>query len=145
MTQPDLGSPDPSTSHEYGAGPGGAAIGLGQLEARGGPLDAAALAALFPEFSNSGALAGLGAWIGSRHQRRMRKRAAALGIPVIAFDHGLLRAPPWRGGLPPVLSVTAAAMRGPGSPADILCADRVLATRGWETADLLARAAAGRQ
>ncbi len=144
MTQPDLGSPDPSTSHEYGAGPGGAAIGLGQLEARGGPLDAAALAALFPEFSHSGALAGLGAWIGSRHQRRMRKRAAALGIPVIAFDHGLLRAPPWRGGLPPVLSVTAAAMRGPGSPADILCADRVLATRGWETADLLARAAAGR-
>ena len=145
MTQTDLGSPDPSTSHEYGAGPGGAAIGLGRLEVRGGPLDTAALAALFPDFSNSGALAGLGAWIGSRHQRRMRTRAAALSIPVIAFDHGVLRAPPWGHATSPVLSVTAAAMRGPGSPADILCADRVLDTRGWETPDLFARAAAGRR
>src|SRR5580658_6585144 len=127
MKQPDLGSPDPSTSPEYGAGPGAAAIGLAQLEARGGPLDTVALAALFPEFSNGGALAGLGAWIGSRHQRRMRTRAAALGIPVIAFDHGVLRAPPRGDATSPVLSVTAAAMRGPGSPADILCADRVLA------------------
>ena len=89
MTQPDLGAPDLSTSREYGAGPGEAAIGRGRLEARGGPLDTAALAALFPEFSNSGALAGLGVWVGSRHQRRMRARAAALGIPVIAFDHGV--------------------------------------------------------
>jgi capsular polysaccharide export protein len=71
--------------------------------------------------------------------------AAALGIPVIAFDHGVLRAPPRGDATSPVLSVTAAAMRGPGSPADILCADRVLATRGWETPDLLARAAAGRR
>ena len=145
MSQPDLGSPDPLTSPEYGAGPGGAAIGLGRLEARGSPLDTAALAALFPEFSNSGALAGLGAWVGSRHQRRMRKRAAALGIPVIAFDHGVLRAPPRGDATSPVLSVTATAMRGPGSSTDILCADRVLATRDWETPDLLARAAAGRR
>jgi capsular polysaccharide export protein len=145
MLQPDLGTPDPSTSHEYGAGPGEAAIGRGRLEMRGGPLDTAALAALFPEFSNSGALAGLGAWIGSRHPRRMQRRAAALGIPVIAFDHGVLRAPPRGDAISPVLSVTAAAMRGPGSPADILCVDRVLATRGWETPDLLARAAAGRR
>lgn len=144
MKQPDLGSPDPSTSHEYDAGLGGAAIGLGRLEVRGGPLDTAALAALFPEFSSSGALAGLGAWIGSRHQRRMRTRAAALGIPFFAFDHGVLRAPLRGDATSPVLSVTAAAMGGPGSPADMLCADRVLATRGWETPDLLARAAAGR-
>jgi capsular polysaccharide export protein len=145
MTPPDLGSPDPSTSREYGTGLREEGIGLGRLEARGGPMDAAALAAMFPEFSNSGALAGLGAWIDSRHQRRMRTRAAALGIPVIAFDHGVLRAPPRGDAASPVLSVTAAAMRGPGSPADILCADRVLATRGWETPDLLARAAAGRR
>jgi capsular polysaccharide export protein len=145
MLQPDLGTPDPSTSHEYGAGPGEAAIGLGRLEMRGGPLDTVALAALFPEFSNSGALTGLGAWVGSRHQRRARTRAAALGIPVIAFDHGVLRAPPRGKAISPVLSVTAAAMRGPGSPVDILCADRVLATRGWETPDLLTRAGAGRR
>ncbi len=145
MSQPDLGSPDPLTSREYSAGLREAAIGLGRLATRGGPLDAAALAALFPEFSNSGALAGFGAWIGSRHQRRMRTRSAALGIPVIAFDHGVLRAPPRGDATSPVLSVTAAAMSGPGSPADILCADRVLATRGWETSDLLARAAAGRR
>ena len=75
----------------------------------------------------------------------MRTRSAALGIPVIAFDHGVLRAPPRGDATSPVLSVTAAAMSGPGSPADILCADRVLATRGWETPDLLARAAAGRR
>ncbi len=145
MSQPDLGSPDPSTSREYGAGPGEAVIGRGRLEMRGGPLDTAALAALFPEFSNSGALAGFGVWTGSRHQRRMRTRAAALGIPVIAFDYGVLRAPPRGDATSPVLSVTAAAMSGPGSPADLLCADRVLATRGWETPDLLARAAAGRR
>ncbi len=145
MSQPDLGSPDPLTSPEYGAGPGRAVIGLGRLEARGSPLDTATLAALFPEFSNSGALAGLGAWVGSRHQRRMRTRAAALGIPVITFGHGVLRAPPRRDATSPLLSVTAAAMRGPGSPADLLWADRVLATRGWETPDLMARAAAGRR
>jgi capsular polysaccharide export protein len=145
MMQPDLGSADPSSSHERNLRLPGVAIGLGRLEVRGGPLDAAALAALFPEFSNSGALAGLGVWAGSRHQRRIRTRAAALGIPVIAFDHGVLRAPPRGDTTSPVLSVTAAAMRGPVSPADILCADRALATRGWETPDLLARAAAARR
>src|SRR5271170_212937 len=144
MTQPDLGSADTSTSRERSPRLPDAAIGLGRLQVRGGPLDAAALASLFPEFSNSGALVALGAWTGSRHQHRMQPRAATLGVPVIDFDYGLLRAPPWRRGAPPVLSVTAAAMRGPSSAADILCPGRVLATRGWETPDLLARAAAAR-
>jgi capsular polysaccharide export protein len=144
MTQPDLGSADSSTSRQRSPRPLEAVIGPGRLKVRGGPLHAATLAALFPEFSNSGTLAGLGAWSGTRHQRRMLARAAALGIPAIAFDYGLLRAPPWRDGAPPVLSVIAVAMLGPSSPVDILCPHRVLATRAWETPDLLARAAAAR-
>ncbi|MGH7028980.1 MAG: capsular polysaccharide biosynthesis protein, partial [Stellaceae bacterium] len=58
--------------------------------------------------------------------------------------HGLLRAPPRRGNGAPLLSATALAIDGPGSPADVLWADRLLATRGWETPDLLRRAAAAR-
>ena len=142
MSQPDFASAQVS-SHDRGAGV--AAAGGGRLEVRAGPLDAAASAALFADFSDAGALAGIAAWAGSRQQKRGRARAAALGVPAIVLGNGLLRAPPWRKGAAAVLSVTAVAINGPGSPADILSPTRVLASRNWQTPGLLERAAAARR
>jgi capsular polysaccharide export protein len=119
--------------------------GSGRLEVHNGPLDGDALAALFPDFSNGGELVGLATWAGSRQVRQVEARAASLGLPALALDCGLLRAPPWREGAAPVVSVTAVAMSGPASPADMLCPVRVLATPGWEMPALLARAAAARR
>ena len=101
--------------------------------------------ALFADFSDAGALAGIAAWAGSRQQKRGQARAAALGVPAIVLGNGLLRAPPWRNGAAAVLSVTAVAINGPGSPADILSPTRVLASRNWQTPGLLERAAAARR
>ena len=142
MSQPDFASAQVS-SHDRGAGV--AAAGGGRLEVRAGPLDAAASAALFADFSDAGALAGIAAWAGSRQQKRGQARAAALGVPAIVLGNGLLRAPPWRKGAAAVLSVTAVAINGPGSPADILSPTRVLASRNWQTPGLLERAAAARR
>ena len=145
MSQPDLASAEPFAPRERGAGLREAAIGSGRLEVRADRLDAAALAALFPDFSNGGALTGIAAWAGSRLGKRVEARAAALGVPAITLGSGLLRSPSWGNRAAPVLSVTAVDMSGPGSPADILSAARVLETRGWETPVLLARAAAARR
>lgn len=71
----------------------------------------------------------------------MRRRAAALGMPLIMLGAGLLRAPPQYGRAAAGLSATALAVEGPRSPADMLSADRLLAGRGWETPELLRRAA----
>jgi capsular polysaccharide export protein len=144
MSQPDFASATPVSPHQYHAGIV-AAAGAGRLEFRAGPLDAAASMALFADLSDAGALAGIAAWTGSRQQKRGQARAAALGVPAIVLGNGLLRAPPWRKGAAPVLSVTAVAISGPGSPADILSPTRVLASRDWQTPQLLERAAAARR
>jgi capsular polysaccharide export protein len=123
----------------------GANGGSGRLEVHNGPLDGDALAALFPDFSNGGELVGLATWAGSRQVGQVEARAASLGLPALALDCGLLRIPPWREGAAAVVSVTAVAISGPASPADMLCPVRVLATPGWEMPALLARAAAARR
>src|SRR5271170_7952165 len=116
-------------------------VGAGQLTFRGGPLTTPALTALFPDFVTSEpAVAGLAAWRGARGSDRMRARAAGLGAPFLTLDCGLLRAPPQYRAASAVLSVTAVAMVGPFSSADILSADRLLVSRGWETPALLERA-----
>jgi capsular polysaccharide export protein len=145
MPQPDQVSIKPFTPCEQGAGLREAQTGFGRLEICAGPLDAAALAALFPDFAKGATLAGLAAWAGSRQTRRVEARAASLRVPAIVFDRGLLLAPPWRARTGPVISVTATAMSGPASAADILHPVRVLATRGWETPVLLARASSARR
>lgn len=144
MPQPDFASATPASSHQHGAGIA-AAAGAGRLEVLAGPLGITAAAALFADFSDAGAPAGIAAWAGSRQQRRGQLRAAALGVPAIVLGNGLLRAPPWRVGVAAVLSVTAVAISGPGSPADILSPTRVLARRDWQTPQLLERAAAARR
>ena len=146
MPQPDLVSTKPTAPlRAPRAARPAAAVGLGGLAVRGGPLDPAALAALFPDLANGPPLAGLAAWQGSRRAQGLGTRAAALNVPAIVLGGGLLRAPPWREGAAALLSATAVAISGPGSPADILCAARLLATRGWETPELAARAAAARR
>ncbi len=121
---------------------------LGRLAVRGAPLDGEALAALFPEFAVSPSLkapAVIAVWSGRRGGGRLRARATALGIPLLQLGYGILRAPPRSGGSPPWLSVTAARIEGPNSPADVLAADRLLSARGWEAAGLIQRAAAARR
>src|SRR5271157_979090 len=123
--------------------------GLGRIGVSPGPLDAAALAALYPDFvtepqslaAKVGSLSALAAWPGARDHERVRARAAALGVPFLRLGEGLLRAPPGLGRGPTVLSATVRAMIGPSSPADILDPSRLLANRTWETPALLARAA----
>jgi capsular polysaccharide export protein len=110
----------------------------------GSPLDGQSAAALLPDLAN-GRTAALAAWSGSPDQGRLRRRAAALGVPFAVFDHGLLRAPPWQGCTLPMLSVTVVDLSGPSSLADMLAPARVLKTRDWETHDLLERAAAARR
>ena len=125
----------------------------GLLEAHTGARYAAALDALLPEFqiqrsapnARAGSLSGVVAWPGSRGQNRARRRAAALGIPLLRLGHGLLRSPPeWRLAAP-LLSVSAGFMTGPSSAADFLDPARLLAKRGWEGVALVARAARARR
>ncbi|HUC11383.1 MAG TPA: hypothetical protein VL985_13290 [Stellaceae bacterium] len=112
------------------------------------PLDAAALAALLPEFTVTHGRerpSVIATWSPAARIQRARTRALSLGVPLLHLGHGLLRAPAWRSAAAPVLSVTAQAVEGPGSAADALSAHRVLAARGWETPALLRRASAARR
>ena len=130
---------------ERGADAPAIKAGAGRLTIRGAPLGPDALTALFPEFTTGESLAGLATWRPPHGRHRMRARAAALGVPFLTFDRGLLRAPPRYGAASAVLSVTAVAMEGPLSSADILSPDRLLASRGWESPALLERATLARR
>jgi capsular polysaccharide export protein len=115
-----------------------------RMALRRGGLDAASCAALLPEFAEGRASTRV-LWSGARRAARLRRRGAVFGAPVALLDHGLLRAPPWRGRAAPVLSVTAVGLQGPGPAADGLLPARVLLARDWETPQLLDRAAAARR
>jgi capsular polysaccharide export protein len=126
-----------------------APLASGLLAAGSGLRRTDLLTGLLPDFKVGRRVADLGnagvsgvvGWCDSRGRRSERRRAAALGVPFLLFDQGLLRAPPGWGAPTPILSATVQAMTGPSSPADILDAGRLLATSGWETSELLARAA----
>ncbi len=121
---------------------------VGRLAVEGGPVDRHSLAALLPDFTIvpiRAAPTAIATWPGARGRGPPSRRAAALGVPLLRLDSGVLRAPPRRGDRTPLLSLTALSIDGPASPADILSADRLLATRGWETPELLRRAAAARR
>jgi capsular polysaccharide export protein len=113
----------------------------------------AALTAFLPDFridrrlrdASADRLSGVVAWSGSRHQGREKRRAAALGVPFLLLGRGLLRPAPWTRGPTPLLSATAHTTTGPSSPVDMLAPGRLLATRGWESSALLARAADARR
>lgn len=119
----------------------------------GGGLGAATLAALLSDFSivpggssaASDCLCGVVGWADLRQHGRLRRRAAALGVPFLRLGPGLLRAPPGWGRPPTVLSATAHISTGPTSPADFLDPGRLLATRDWLQPELLARAAQARR
>ena len=153
MRQCDLVSATAPNSRDDGPGPFAAPAGFGLLAAGIGAAETRALAALFPDFTISRrlpdlaptAVSGVVSWADVRHQDRARRRAAALGVPFLLFGPGLLRAPPGWGATTPILSVTVQAMTGPRSPIDILDPDRLLASSGWESPRLLARAAALRR
>jgi capsular polysaccharide export protein len=126
-----------------------APAGLGLLAAGVDARDLAALTAALPDFAirrrladfAAARLTGILTSGDQRHDGRARRRATALQIPLLRFGPGLLRAPPgWRSARS-TLSVTALAITGPSSSADILNADRLLATSGWESPELLAKAA----
>ncbi len=130
-------------------------IGCNRLHAKGTARELAALVALLPEFAierrrhrggSTDRSLGIAAWAGSRRPTLLQRRAAALGVPFLGLEPGVLRAPPGWGGsdAAPVLSVTAHTITGPTSPADFLDPGRLLATQGWESSDLLARAAVAR-
>src|SRR5438128_288071 len=91
-------------------------ICLGRIEVSPGPLDPAALIALYPDFvtepsapANRGIPLGIAAWSGARRQGRVEARAAAMGVPFLLLGDGLLRAPPGLGRVPTVLSATVRA------------------------------------
>jgi capsular polysaccharide export protein len=123
------------------AGSGLLAAGIAVGETR-------ALKALFPDFligrrlSDFAAsdVSGVLSWADLRHNGGARRRAAALGVPFLLVGPGLLRAPPGWGATSPILSVTVQAMTGPRSAIDILDPYRLLASDGWESPRLLARA-----
>ena len=149
MRQCDLVSATAPTPRDGGPSPSGAPACSGLLAAGIGAAETRALAALFPEFTIGRRLpdlAGTGVsavvtWPDLHHKGRVRRRAAALGVPFLLFGPGLLRAPPGWGATTPILSVTAQAVTGLRSPIGILDANRLLASSGWESPGLLARAA----
>ena len=120
-----------------------------RLDVAGSPLPAAAFAGLFPDFAierGAGAAdAVIAAWENMPGAAHRRARAAALDAPFVEFGEGLLRAAPRAGVRVPSLSAIASSIAGPASPADRLSPERVLARRGWETEELLGRAAPARQ
>jgi capsular polysaccharide export protein len=148
MRQCDLVSAAAPTSRDGGLSPSEAPTGSGLLAAGIGAAETRALAALFPEFTIGRRLpdlAGTGVsavvtWPDLHHKGRVRRRAAALGVPFLLFGPGLLRAPPGWGATTPILSVTAQAVTGLRSPIGILDPNRLLASSGWESPGLLARA-----
>jgi capsular polysaccharide export protein len=125
----------------------------GVIEALVAEADRSRVAALLPEFTierrpsptNRDRLAAIVTWSHSRRRGQARRRAAASRVPCLLLGGGLLRAPPGWGGRMPVLSATAYSVVGPISSADFLDPMRLLSTRGWEHAALLARAAAARR
>src|SRR5919197_3602215 len=96
------------------------------------------LAALLPEFNlvrtrsriTGNQLFAIAARSTSRRHGRLQERAATSGIPFASIEPGLLRPPPGWGRPQPGLSATAR-ITGPASPADVLDAGRLLATRDW--------------
>jgi len=153
MRQVNLASAAAAASHGHGRGCSGAPVGSGLIEVVAGSRERSALAALLPDFTigarvqraEAGRVSGIVVWSRSRHQGLARRRAAALGAPCLLLGTGLLRAPPaWAVGAR-TLSATAHAMTGPSSPADFLDPCRLLLTRGWESPELLVRAAIARR
>ena len=122
----------------------GASLGNARLSLVGAPRGTA-LAGLFTDFTLEGAGANGGTpvvlWVGTAGAGRLRRRAAALGVPFVLLGEGLLRTPRRR----TVVSATALTVAGPGSAADMLDPVRVLDTRAWETEKLLRRAATARR
>jgi len=84
-------------------------------------------------------------WSDSGDANRSPRRATPLRVPLVQLANGVLRTPPRHGTDRPLLSITARVIDGPPSPADRLSAERLLATRGWETSALIERAAAARR
>jgi capsular polysaccharide export protein len=153
MRQCDLVSATAPPSGDDGPKLSAAPAGSGLLATGIAAGETGVLAALFPEFtirrrlSNLAAtgVSGVVSWSDLRHHGRARRRAATLGLPFLLFGPGLLRAPLRWATTTPILSVTARAMAGPQSPIDILDPDRLLASSGWESPGLLARAASLRR
>src|SRR5437764_3174683 len=149
MRQCDLVSAVAPSSRDGGPTLRAAPTGSGLLAAGITAAEIRALAALFPDFTiarrlrdlASTGVSGVVSWADLRHKNGAKRRAAALGVPVLLFGPGLLRAPPGWGATTPTLSVTTRAMSGPRSPVDLLDPDRLLASSGWESPGLLARAA----
>jgi len=149
MRQCDLASATASASRDGGPRRPAAPTGYGLLAAGIAARETGALAALFPEFAvgrrlpdlAAAGVSGVVGWSDFRHQGAARRRAAALRVPFLIFGHGLLRAPPGWGITTPMLSATAQVTTGPSSAADVLAPDRLLATSGWESPELLAHAA----
>jgi capsular polysaccharide export protein len=148
MRQCDLVSATAPPSGDDGPKLSAAPAGSGLLATGISAGETGVLAALFPEFtirrrlSNLAAtgVSGVVSWSDLRHHGRARSRAATLGLPFLLFGPGLLRAPLRWATTTPILSVTARAMAGPQSPIDILDPGRLLASSGWESPGLLARA-----
>src|SRR5271165_1606981 len=149
MRQCDLASATASASRDGGPRRPAAPTGYGLLAAGIAARETGALAALLPEFAvgrrlpdlAAAGVSGVVGWSDFRHQGAARRRAAALRVPFLIFGHGLLRAPPGWGITTPMLSATAQVTTGPSSAADVLAPDRLLATSGWESPELLAHAA----
>ena len=149
MQQCDLISATAPASCDDGPRLSVAPAGFGLLAAGIAAAETRALKTLFPDFTIGRRLpdlaptgvSGVVSWADLRHKDGARRRAAALGVPFLLFGPGLLRGPPGWGAITPILSVTAQAMTGPLSPIDILDPERLLASSGWESPGLLARAA----
>jgi capsular polysaccharide export protein len=153
MRQCDLVSATAPPSGDDGPKLSAAPAGSGLLATGIAARETGALAALFPEFTIGRRLSNLAAtgvsgvvsWSDLGRHGRARRQAATLGLPFMLFGPGVLRAPSRWAATTPILSVTARAMAGPQSPIDILDPDRLLASSGWESPGLLARAASLRR
>ena len=124
------------------AGPGLLAAGVAarNLDTLTAALPDFAIGQRLADFAGA-PLAGVVSWGDLHRHSTAKRRATALQVPLLRFGPGLLRAPPgWRRARP-VLSVTAPAISGPRSPADILNPARLLTASGWESPGLIAKAA----
>src|SRR5689334_25256227 len=144
MRQCDLASATAAVACARGPEHRAVPSGSGLLLTRTAQRQISAFAALLPDFTiarrlrdlQSAGLSGILRWSDARYPRRARGQAASLGVPLLLFGQGLLRAPPGWGNATPLLSATAQATIGPSSPADVLDARRVLLRAGWETPEL---------